>query len=134
MLKKLFLINLLFLSFCFSHQKESAKLNISSIDEKRIKIEVLDSRTNKEFFFNQIKIIASKNGEILNEFLLSKENQIINIPEEDYYILAKIGDNLIYKKSSLSEILFLFFCSIIFLISLVIYLLRIKKYIKFNNN
>lgn len=134
MLKKLFLINLLFLSFCFSHQKESAKLNISSIDEKRIKIEVLDSRTNKEFFFNQIKIIASKNGEILNEFLLSKENQIINIPEEDYYILAKIGDNLIYKKSSLYEILFLFFCSIIFLISLVIYLLRIKKYIKFNNN
>lgn len=134
MLKKLFLINLLFLSFCFSHQKESAKLNISSIDEKRIKIEVLDSRTNKEIFFNQIKIIASKNGEILNEFLLSKENQIINIPEEDYYILAKIGDNLIYKKSSLSEILFLFFCSIIFLISLVIYLLRIKKYIKFNNN
>ena len=134
MLKKLFLINLLFLSFCFSHQKESAKLNISSLDEKRIKIEVLDSRTNKEFFFNQIKIIASKNGEILNEFLLSKENQIINIPEEDYYILAKIGDNLIYKKSSLSEILFLFFCSIIFLISLVIYLLRIKKYIKFNNN
>ncbi len=134
MLKKLFLINLLFLNFCFSHQKESAKLNISSIDEKRIKIEVLDSRTNKEFFFNQIKIIASKNGEILNEFLLSKENQIINIPEEDYYILAKIGDNLIYKKSSLSEILFLFFCSIIFLISLVIYLLRIKKYIKFNNN
>ena len=134
MLKKLFLTNLLFLNFCFSHQKESAKLNISSIDEKRIKIEVLDSRTNKEFFFNQIKIIASKNGEILNEFLLSKENQIINIPEEDYYILAKIGDNLIYKKSSLSEILFLFFCSIIFLISLVIYLLRIKKYIKFNNN
>ncbi len=134
MLKKLFLINLLFLNFCFSHQKESAKLNISSIDEKRIKIEVLDSRTNKEIFFNQIKIIASKNGEILNEFLLSKENQIINIPEEDYYILAKIGDNLIYKKSSLSEILFLFFCSIIFLISLVIYLLRIKKYIKFNNN
>ncbi len=134
MLKKLFLINLLFLSFCFSHQKESAKLNISSIDEKRIKIEVLDSRTNKEIFFNQIKIIASKNGEILNEFLLSKENQIINIPEEDYYILAKIGDNLIYKKSSLSEILFLFFCSIIFFISLVIYLLRIKKYIKFNNN
>lgn len=134
MLKKLFLINLLFLSFCFSHQKESAKLNISSLDEKRIKIEVLDSRTNKEIFFNQIKIIASKNGEILNEFLLSKENQIINIPEEDYYILAKIGDNLIYKKSSLSEILFLFFCSIIFLISLVIYLLRIKKYIKFNNN
>lgn len=134
MLKKLFLINLLFLSFCFSHQKESAKLNISSIDEKRIKIEVLDSRTNKEIFFNQIKIIASKNGEILNEFLLSKENQIINIPEEDYYILAKIGDNLIYKKSSLYEILFLFFCSIIFLISLVIYLLRIKKYIKFNNN
>lgn len=134
MLKKLFLINLLFLSFCFSHQKESAKLNISSLDEKIIKIEVLDSRTNKEIFFNQIKIIASKNGEILNEFLLSKENQIINIPEEDYYILAKIGDNLIYKKSSLSEILFLFFCSIIFLISLVIYLLRIKKYIKFNNN
>ncbi len=134
MLKKLFLINLLFLSFCFSHQKESAKLNISSLDEKRIKIEVLDSRTNKEFFFNQIKIIASKNGEISNEFLLSKENQIINIPEEDYYILAKIGDNLIYKKSSLSEILFLFSCSIIFLISLVIYLLRIKKYIKFNNN
>lgn len=134
MLKKLFLINLLFLSFCFSHQKESAKLNISSIDEKRIKIEVLDSRTNKEIFLSQIKIIASKNGEILNEFLLSKENQIINIPEEDYYILAKIGDNLIYKKSSLSEILFLFFCSIIFLISLVIYLLRIKKYIKFNNN
>lgn len=134
MLKKLFLINLLFLNFCFSHQKESAKLNISSIDEKRIKIEVLDSRTNKEIFFNQIKIIASKNGEILNEFLLSKENQIINIPEEDYYILAKIGDNLIYKKSSLYEILFLFFCSIIFLISLVIYLLRIKKYIKFNNN
>lgn len=134
MLKKLFLINLLFLSFCFSHQKESAKLNISSLDEKRIKIEVLDSRTNKEIFFNQIKIIASKNGEISNEFLLSKENQIINIPEEDYYILAKIGDNLIYKKSSLSEILFLFFCSIIFLISLVIYLLRIKKYIKFNNN
>ena len=134
MLKKLFLINLLFLNFCFSHQKESAKLNISSIDEKRIKIEVLDSRTNKEIFLSQIKIIASKNGEILNEFLLSKENQIINIPEEDYYILAKIGDNLIYKKSSLSEILFLFFCSIIFLISLVIYLLRIKKYIKFNNN
>lgn len=134
MLKKLFLINLLFLSFCFSHQKESAKLNISSIDEKRIKIEVLDSRTNKEIFLSQIKIIASKNGEILNEFLLSKENQIINIPEEDYYILAKIGDNLIYKKSSLYEILFLFFCSIIFLISLVIYLLRIKKYIKFNNN
>lgn len=134
MLKKLFLINLLFLSFCFSHQKETVKLNISSLDEKRIKIEVLDSRTNKEIFFNQIKIIASKNGEILNEFLLSKENQIINIPEEDYYILAKIGDNLIYKKSSLSEILFLFFCSIIFLISLVIYLLRIKKYIKFNNN
>lgn len=134
MLKKLFFINLLFLNFCFSHQKESAKLNISSLDEKRIKIEVLDSRTNKEIFFNQIKIIASKNGEILNEFLLSKENQIINIPEEDYYILAKIGDNLIYKKSSLSEILFLSFCSIIFLISLVIYLLRIKKYIKFNNN
>lgn len=134
MLKKLFFINLLFLNFCFSHQKESAKLNISSLDEKRIKIEVLDSRTNKEIFFNQIKIIASKNGEILNKFLLSKENQIINIPEEDYYILAKIGDNLIYKKSSLSEILFLSFCSIIFLISLVIYLLRIKKYIKFNNN
>ena len=127
MLKKIFLINLLFLSFCFSHQKESAKLNISSIDEKNIKIEVLDSRTNKEIFFNQIKIIASKNGELLNEFLLSKENQIINIPKEDYYILAKVGDNLIYKKDSFFEKFFIFICVFIFVLSLVIYILKTKN-------
>lgn len=127
MLKKIFLINLLFLSFCFSHQKESAKLNISSIDEKNIKIEVLDSRTNKEIFFNQIKIIASKNGELLNEFLLSKENQIINIPKEDYYILAKVGDNLIYKKDSFFEKFFIFICVFIFVLSLVIYILKAKN-------
>lgn len=127
MLKKIFLINLLFLSFCFSHQKESAKLNISSVDEKNIKIEVLDSRTNKEIFFNQIKIIASKNGEVLNEFLLSKENQIINIPKEDYYILAKVGDNLIYKKDSFFEKFFIFICVFIFILSLVIYILKTKN-------
>lgn len=127
MLKKIFLINLLFLSFCFSHQKESAKLNISSIDEKNIKIEVLDSRTNKEIFFNQIKIIASKNGELLNEFLLSKENQIINIPKEDYYILVKVGDNLIYKKDSFFEKFFIFICVFIFVLSLVIYILKAKN-------
>ena len=127
MLKKIFLINLLFLSFCFSHQKESAKLNISSIDEKNIKIEVLDSRTNKEIFFNQIKIIASKNGELLNEFLLSKENQIINIPKDDYYILAKVGDNLIYKKDSFFEKFFVFICVFIFILSLVIYRVKTKN-------
>ena len=127
MLKKIFLINLLFLSFCFSHQKESAKLNISSIDEKNIKIEVLDSRTNKEIFFNQIKIIASKNGEVLNEFLLSKENQIINIPKEDYYILVKVGDNLIYKKDSFFEKFFVFICVFIFILSLVIYRVKTKN-------
>ena len=127
MLKKIFLINLLFLSFCFSHQKESAKLNISSIDEKNIKIEVLDSRTNKEIFFNQIKIIASKNGEVLNEFLLSKENQIINIPKDDYYILAKVGDNLIYKKDSFFEKFFVFICVFIFILSLVIYRVKTKN-------
>lgn len=127
MLKKIFLLNLLFLSFCFSHQKESAKLNISSVDEKNIKIEVLDSRTNKEIFFNQIKIIASKNGEVLNEFLLSKENQIINIPKDDYYILAKVGDNLIYKKDSFFEKFFVFICVFIFLLSLVIYRVKTKN-------
>ena len=127
MLKKIFLLNLLFLSFCFSHQKESAKLNISSIDEKNIKIEVLDSRTNKEIFFNQIKIIASKNGEVLNEFLLSKENQIINIPKDDYYILAKVGDNLIYKKDSFFEKFFVFICVFIFILSLVIYRVKTKN-------
>ncbi len=127
MLKKIFLLNLLFLSFCFSHQKESAKLNISSVDEKNIKIEVLDSRTNKEIFFNQIKIIASKNGEVLNEFLLSKENQIINIPKDDYYILAKVGDNLIYKKDSFFEKFFVFICVFIFILSLVIYGVKTKN-------
>ena len=127
MLKKLFFINLLFLNFCFSHQKESAKLNISSVDEKNIKIEVLDSRTNKEIYFNQIKIIASKNGEVLNEFLLSKENQIINIPKDDYYILAKVGDNLIYKKDSFFEKFFVFICVFIFILSLVIYRVKTKN-------
>ncbi|WP_368028662.1 hypothetical protein [Arcobacter sp. s6] len=130
MLKKLFLLNIIFLTFCFSHQPENALLNISNIDEKTIKIEVLELRTKKEIFSNQVKIISLKNGEILDEFLLSKENQIINIPKEEYSILVKVGDNLIYKKDSFYEIFFILICSFIFIVSIIYYLLRIGKYSK----
>jgi hypothetical protein len=130
MLKKLFLLNIIFLTFCFSHQPENALLNISNIDEKTIKIEVLELRTKKEIFSNQVKIISLKNGEILDEFLLSKENQIINIPKEDYSILVKVGDNLIHKKDSFYEISFILICSFIFFVSIMYYLLRIRKYSK----
>ena len=130
MLKKLSLLNIIFLTFCFSHQPENALLNISNIDEKTIKIEVLELRTKKEIFSNQVKIISSKSGEILDEFLLSKENQIINIPKEEYSILVKVGDNLIYKKDSFYEISFILICSFIFIFSIIYYLLRIGKYSK----
>jgi hypothetical protein len=130
MLKKLSLLNIIFLTFCFSHQPENALLNISNIDEKTIKIEVLELRTKKEIFSNQVKIISSKSGEILDEFLLSKENQIINIPKEDYSILVKVGDNLIHKKDSFYEISFILICSFIFFVSIMYYLLRIRKYSK----
>lgn len=134
MLGKLFFLNIIFLTFCFSHQLENAVLNILSIDEKTIKIEVLELRTKKEIFSNQVKIISSKSGEILNEFLLSKENQYINIPQKEYTILVKVGDNLIYKKDSFYESFFMFVCIFIFFISIVIYLFRIKIYEKLNNN
>jgi hypothetical protein len=134
MLRKLFFLNIIFLTFCFSHQLENTVLNILSIDEKTIKIEVLELRTKKEIFSNQVKIISSKSGEILNEFLLSKENQYINIPQKEYTVLVKVGDILIYKKDSFYESFFMFVSIFIFFISIVIYLFRIKIYEKLNNN
>ncbi|MBU0925451.1 hypothetical protein KKG81_11225 [bacterium] len=134
MLGKLFFLNIIFLTFCFSHQLENTVLNILSIDEKTIKIEVLELRTKKEIFSNQVKIISSKSGEILNEFLLSKENQYINIPQKEYTVLVKVGDILIYKKDSFYESFFMFVSIFIFFISIVIYLFRIKIYEKLNNN
>lgn len=131
MLKKIFLINLIFLVYCFSHQKETSKLNISIIDEKNIKIEILESKTNKEKFLNQIKIISIKDNQVLMEFLLSKDNQIITIPPENFYIIAKIGDNLLYNRYSNYKNFFIFFCSFVFFISLVIYSQKVKK---LNNN
>ena len=130
MLKKLFLLNMIFLTFCFSHQAEKAVLNVLPIDEKTIKIEVLELRTKKEIFSNQVKIISSKSGEVLDEFLLSKENQYINIPKEEYMVLVKVGDKLIYKKKSSYKAFFIFICIFIFLISIIIYLFRIKIYVK----
>ena len=70
MLKKVFLLNLFFISLCFSHQEENALLNILTLDENHL-------------FYENI---------------------------------------------------FIFMSSFIFLISLVIYRLRIKKYDKLNNN
>lgn len=134
MLKKIFLINLILSVYCFSHQKETSKLNISIIDEKNIKIEVLEPKTNKEKFSNQIKIISIKDNQVLMEFLLSKDNQIITIPPQSFYIVAKIGDNLLYNKSSNYKNFFIFFCSFIFFISLVIYSQKVKKFKKLNNN
>lgn len=137
MLRKLFLSNLFFLSFCFSHQNENFKLQISSINERNIKIEILDTKTNKEIFLNQIKVISSKNKEILEEFLLSKESQIISIPKEEYYILVKIGDSLIYEDSKykyLNKYTIIFICSIILFTSLIVYLLRINKYTRYYND
>mgnify|MGYP001042178434 CR=1 FL=1 len=134
MLKRLFLLNLFFLTLCFSHQEETAILNIISIDDTNIKIEVLDSRTKKEIYSNQVKIISLKSGEILNEFLLSKENQVINTPKEDYYVLVKVANNLVYKRDASFGKIFIFVSCFIFFISLVIYLLRIKKYDKLNYN
>lgn len=132
MLIKLFILNILFLTFCFSHQPENAILNISNIDEKTLKIEVLELRTKKEIFSNQVKIISSKNGELLDEFLLSKENQIINVPDKEYTILVKVGNNLIYKKDSYYQTFFILICSFIFLISIISFLLKIRIYNKFN--
>ena len=134
MLKRLFLLNLFFLTLCFSHQEETAILNIISIDDTNIKIEVLDSRTKKEIYSNQVKIISLKSGEILNEFLLSKENQVINTPKEDYYVLVKVANNLVYKRDASFGKIFIFVSCFIFFLSLVIYLLRIKKYDKLNYN
>ena len=137
MLRKLFLINLFFLNFCFSHQNENFKLQISLINEKNIKIEILDSKTNKEIFLNQIKVISSKNKEVLEEFLLSKENQIISIPKEEYYILAKIENSLIYKNPKykyLNEYFIIFICIIVCLVSLLLYQISINKVNRYYNN
>jgi hypothetical protein len=68
----------------------------------------------------------------LDEFLLSKENQIINVPDKEYTILIKVGNNLIYKKDSYYQTFFILICSFIFLISIISFLLKIRIYNKFN--
>lgn len=139
MLKKIFIVNLFFLvAFCFAHEKQNADLSLSLIGNNKIKIEIKESRTNNEIFFNQIKIISTKSNKILDEFFLDKSNQILEIPNEEYYVLVQIGNNLVYKqgvyyKESLKNSVdylnyFMLINILLFFISLVLFNFRIKKY------
>jgi len=138
MLKITFIINIFFLcSLCFAHERQSADLYLSLMDNKKIKIEVKEFKTDKEIFFNQIKIVSRKDNILLDEFLLSRENNIINIPDEDYFVLAKIGNTMVNKNGILSKndlnnsIGFLTFFIVInimlFILSLIVFNMRINK-------
>ena len=76
MLRKLFLINLFFLNFCFSHQNENFKLQISLINEKNIKIEILDLKTGKPI--NEMLLKNLKNHTIYKVWY-SKNNVFIEL-------------------------------------------------------
>ena len=139
MLKKILIINLFFLvSFCFSHEKQNADLYLSLQGNNKIKIEIKEFRTKNEMFFNQIKIISMKSNQILDEFFLDKSNQILEIPNEEYYVLVQIGNSLVskqgiyYKESLKNSVDYLNFFMLInillFFISLVLFNFRIKKY------
>ncbi len=102
MLNKIVLILLLnlFSSNLFAHKEASVDIQIRNLENDYSAILVKSLRSKKNIWGNQVKILSTKNGRVIKEFILTKENNKYKNPNEEYYVVVKIGSNLLYKSSA----------------------------------